>query len=151
MFNKVIVGCDHAGFGLKPLLVQEIREKGLRLEDVGVFSSAESVDYPDSVPPVVKAVLANPEVCGLLICGSGIGMSIAANRFPGIRAALCSDVLTAQLARHHNDANVLVLGAGMIGPRLASACLSAFLGASFEGGRHSVRLEKLARLTNTWE
>lgn len=138
--GTLVFGSDHAGFEYKELLKEFAYDQGYTIIDCGTHSS-ESVDYPDYIEPVVKEVLAGAK--GVMICGSGIGMSIGANRFKGIRAALCVDGLMAQLAREHNDANILVLGERLIGKEEAISCLRAFLDATFQGGRHARRIEKL--------
>lgn len=139
---KFYAGSDHAGFGLKQKLVQHLLQAGHDVEDLGTHSEA-SCDYADFAHPVCAAVLEHSETFGLLICGSGIGMSMAANRHAGIRAALCHHSLEARLTREHNDANVLVLGARIIGEDLAKDILDAFLRASFSGGRHQQRIKKI--------
>ena len=139
---KFYAGSDHAGFGLKQKLVQYLLQAGHDVEDLGTRSEA-SCDYADFAHPVCTAVLEHSETFGLLICGSGIGMSMAANRHAGIRAALCHHSLEARLTREHNDANVLVLGARIIGDDLAKDILDAFLRASFSGGRHQQRVKKI--------
>ena len=141
--GTIVFGSDHGGFDYKELLKEAVRDWGYAVIDCGTHS-AESVDYPDYIKPVVKEVLAGAK--GVMICGSGIGMSIGANRFKGIRAALCFDGLTAKLAREHNDANILVLGERLIGKEEALSCLEAFLNTPFEGGRHARRVEKLDKL-----
>ena len=146
LFKKIILGADHAGFALKETLLQCIRDNNWAFEDKGTFASDLSVDYPDFVRPVVEAVQREAKTCGLLICNTGLGMSMAANRFPGIRAALCHESLSVQLARQHNNANVLVLGGGLIGPHMARMCLLEFMMTGFDEGRHRPRLEKLERL-----
>jgi ribose 5-phosphate isomerase B len=118
---------------------------GWAYQDVGTFSADVSVDYPDFVRDATTLLRSNENWGGVLVCQTGVGMSIAANRFPGIRAALCRDPLGAERARSHNDANVLVLGAGVTGPLMAEKCLEAFMKTSFEGGRHVPRLAKLER------
>lgn len=138
--QTLVFGSDHGGFEYKELLKQVVREWGYEVIDCGTHSTV-SVDYPDFIPPVVKEVLAGAR--GILVCGSGIGMSIGANRFPSIRAALCGDILMAKLAREHNDANILVLGERLIGKDQAIAILKAFLETPFLGGRHEKRVEKL--------
>jgi ribose 5-phosphate isomerase B len=123
---------------------EELKNLGFRVLDLGTNSS-DSVDYPDFAEAVAKAVSDGTAQSGLLICGSGIGMSIGANRHPGIRAALCHDEETARLAREHNDANILVLGARLTGKKLASKCVDVFFSTEFDGGeRHARRVSKLA-------
>ncbi|MEB3703181.1 Ribose-5-phosphate isomerase B [Candidatus Bealeia paramacronuclearis] len=138
--KTLVFGSDHAGFVLKEYLKTQSQAWSYNVIDCGTHSE-DSVDYPDYVPPVVKEVLAGAR--GVLICGSGIGMSIAANRYKGIRAALCADPLWAKLAREHNDANILVLGERLLGQQEAIECLRTFLNIAFEGGRHLRRVEKI--------
>ncbi|RZI47229.1 ribose 5-phosphate isomerase B [Rickettsiales endosymbiont of Peranema trichophorum] len=146
--NKIFVGSDHAGFKLKAHIISHLKHLKCTVQDVGT-SSEESVDYTDYVTLLVKAMLAEDEKpLGILICGSGIGMSIAANRYPQIRAALCHSEDYAKIARMHNDANVLALGARYISPSTALDIITTFFTSSFEGGRHTGRLEKLAMLPN---
>ncbi len=142
----VIIGCDHAAFGLKERIKAFLVQAGLRVEDAGAFSEAP-VDYPDVAAHVAGEILAGRFSRGILLCGTGIGMAMSANRFAGIRAALCHDLFTAILCRQHNNANVLVLGGRIIGEALALAMVKAWLETPFEGGRHAARLEKLERLS----
>jgi ribose 5-phosphate isomerase B len=137
-----IIGSDHAGFELKEWLQKTLTNKGVRWEDLGAFGP-ESVDYPDYAFKVAQAVASGRAVLGLLICGTGVGMSIAANRVPGVRAALCNDLFTARMARAHNNANILTMGSRVVGPGLAQAILEIFLETSFEGGRHLRRIKKM--------
>jgi ribose 5-phosphate isomerase B len=140
---KVFIASDHAGLALKHALVQSLAEARVEHEDLGP-STAASVDYPDFAHKVAQAVTAGqPGTLGVLVCGSGIGMSIAANKVKGVRAAVCRTELEARLAREHNDANVLCLGERITGSALARAILEAFLGAKFEGGRHERRVAKM--------
>jgi ribose 5-phosphate isomerase B len=140
------VGADHAGFGLKRHLVEMLRGLGDEVIDLGT-DSEQSVDYPDFGAGVGRAVAsARVPTLGLVICGTGIGISIAANKIPGIRAALCTEAFSATAARAHNDANVLALGARVIGAGVAEACLRAFRDTAFEGGRHARRVAKLSTL-----
>lgn len=132
------IGSDHAGFDLKSLLAEELSKSGYIIDDCGTDSRA-SCDYPLFAQLVCKKTLAD-NAPGILICGTGIGMSMAANRFAGIRAALCGTELQARLARRHNNANILCLGARITGQELALAIVSAFLESSFEGGRHQRRV-----------
>lgn len=141
MANVLIAGSDHAGLSLKKELVGLAAELGYEVRDLGTHTS-DSTDYPDYAHQVAAAVAAGEGV-GLLVCGTGIGMSIAANRHPGVRAALCGDTLSASMSRQHNDANVLCVGARVVGPGLAAEILKAFLGADFEGGRHARRVNKI--------
>lgn len=141
MSKTLIMGADHAGLELKNQLADVAREHGYEVVDVGTHTT-ESTDYPDYAHQVARAVLEGKGL-GVLICGTGLGMSMAANRHAGVRAALCGDMLSAQMARRHNDANVLCMGGRIIGPGLAVAILEAFLGATFEGGRHQRRVDKI--------
>ena len=140
--ETIAIAADHGGFELKATLVAFLRERGIEVEDLGTDGPG-SVDYPDFAEAVVEALLAGRAQRGILLCGSGIGMSIAANRHKGIRAALCHDGLTARLARQHNDANILVLGGRLLGAEAAKDCLVNFLTTLFEGGRHARRVGKL--------
>ncbi|GAX88028.1 ribose 5-phosphate isomerase B [Lebetimonas natsushimae] len=139
---KYFIGTDHAGFEVKPFVIDYLQKKGLEVEDLGCYSS-ESVDYPDFAHKVAEAVLANPGTKGILICGSGIGMSLAANKHKGIRAALCHDYYTASMARRHNDANILCFGARIVGLGEIESILEAWLTHEFEGGRHERRVKKI--------
>jgi ribose 5-phosphate isomerase B len=138
----LMIGVDHAGFELKELIIGFLSSKGVRWEDTGTFG-AESVDYPDFAFKVAQAVSSGRASLGLLICGTGIGMSIAANRVSGIRAALCNDLFTARMARAHNDANILTMGSRVVGPGLALSIVETFLETPFEKGRHLRRIKKL--------
>jgi ribose 5-phosphate isomerase B len=142
MAIRIAVGSDHAGLELKDHLAKWLAERGATVIDCGT-KTLESVDYPDFARVVSEAVLAGNAERGLLVCGTGIGMSIAANRHRGIRAAACSDTFSARMARAHNDANVLCVGARVVGKGLAEDLVSAFLDSEFEGGRHVRRVEKL--------
>ena len=142
--ETIAIACDHAGFQLKSWVKQQLQARGYHILDLGA-NSEESVDYPDFGFALGEAITRGQATRGIAICGSGIGISIAANRFPAVRAALCSDGLSARLARQHNDANVLALGARLIGEETAKDCLDAFLNTSFEGGRHERRVAKLGR------
>lgn len=141
--NVVALASDHGGFHLKAELAAWLRERGLVALDLGP-ESADSVDYPDFADRMAEAIRGGAASRGVLICGSGIGISIAANRHRWVRAALCHDVTTARLCRAHNDANVLALGARVLGPETARDCLAAFLDTPFEGGRHSRRIDKMS-------
>ena len=141
MANVLIAGSDHAGLSLKKELVGLAAELGYEVRDLGTHTS-DSTDYPDYAHQVAAAVAAGEGV-GLLVCGTGIGISITANRHPGVRAALCGDILSASMSRQHNDANVLCVGARVVGAGLAAEILKAFLGADFEGGRHARRVNKI--------
>ena len=143
MSRQVIaIGSDHAGYALKAALITELQALGFDPLDLGPASQA-SVDYPDFAFAVAAAVASGQASSGVLVCGTGIGMSIAANRHPGIRAALCTDGLMARFSREHNDANILVLGSRIIGSEVAGDCLRQFLSTPFSGGRHVARVAKL--------
>ncbi len=139
---KIAIANDHAGVDYKNLLVRHLTDKGYEVINLGT-DTALSVDYPDYAEKVAKAVQEKNADLGILICGTGIGMSIAANKFKGIRAALCGDCYSAELTRKHNDANVLCLGARVLGSDLMIKIADTFLSASFEGGKHAVRLGKI--------
>ena len=139
------VASDHAGHALKEMLKVSLTDLGLPVLDLGTDGPA-SVDYPDFADALAGAIAAGRADRGLLVCGTGIGISIAANRNPAVRAALCHDATTARLSRQHNDANVLVLGARLIGEEVAKDCLSVFLSTAYEGGRHDRRVAKLSAL-----
>ncbi len=139
---KFYVATDHAGIDLKDLTVEILRAKGHEVIDIGPFSK-ERVDYPDFAVLVCESVLKDEGSHGILICGSGIGMSMSANRFHGIRAALCHDAYTATMARAHNDANVLCYGERVVGAGVAESIVDAWIAGSFEGGRHAGRVEKI--------
>jgi ribose 5-phosphate isomerase B len=143
MADLVAVAADHGGYELKCLLVPELRALGYEPLDLGPADTSP-VDYPDYADKLAEAVSQGRAKFGVLICGTGIGMSIAANRNRGIRAALCHDGLTARLARQHNDANVLALGGRLLGVELAKDCLRNFLATKFEGGRHARRVAKFS-------
>ena len=138
----VAIGNDHAGVALKSALLPVLAACGFSTLDLGT-TSTDSVDYPDYGHSVAQAVTDGRAQFGIAICGSGIGISIAANRVAGARAALCHTGLSAQLARQHNDANILALGARMIGEAEAKECVTRFLTTGFEGGRHAARVQKL--------
>ena len=140
--EPVAIASDHAGYELKTLLAADLAELGYSVVDLGTHSTA-SVDYPDFGHAMARALADGEARRGVLICGSGIGISIAANRHAGVRAALCHDTVSARLSRQHNDANVLALGARLIGIEVAKDCLRTFLSTDFEGGRHQRRVEKL--------
>jgi ribose 5-phosphate isomerase B len=142
-FKSIAIGSDHAGFDLKAKLVEALKTSGYQVLDVGTDDAANSVDYPDFGKAVAEAVTSGKVDGGVVVCGTGIGISIAANRTPGVRAALCHDETTARLSREHNDANVLALGARIIGESVAKDCLHAFLTTDFAGDRHVRRVEKL--------
>lgn len=138
----IAIGCDHGGFGLKKAIIPLIEEAGHTVVDLGCFSE-ESVDYPDFAGQVCAAIADERCQRGILICGTGIGMSIAANRHRHIRAALCHESFAARMSREHNDANVLCLGARVVGAALAQDIVRVWLASEFTGGRHLRRVEKM--------
>ena len=140
---KIIIGNDHAGVELKQNLVKYLQEKGNKVINVGT-DTHESVDYPDIAEAVGKLVLENKDSLGIIVCGTGIGISIAANKLKGIRAALCHNELTARLARQHNDANIISIPARYTSIQQAVEMVETFLNTNFEGGRHATRVNKIA-------
>jgi len=145
---KIALGCDHNGVSLKSHLADLLRSLGYEYQDFGC-SDTTSVDYPDVAKEVAQAVGENRYDLGMLICGTGIGMSITANKIPGVRAALCHDAFSARRAREHNDANVLCLGGQSIEEDTAKDIVMAYLETAFEGGRHARRVEKI-RAIESW-
>lgn len=143
---KWYVGSDHAGYEMKESLAEFLRGSGDTVEDLGTTSAVESVDYPDFGAAVAKKVASDEGALGLLVCGTGIGISIAANKIAGARAALVHDVFSAGATRAHNDANIIAFGSRVIGQGLAQELLKTFRESSFEGGRHQRRLDKILAL-----
>ena len=141
--ETIAIACDHGGYELKLLLRGTLEDKGYQVLDLGT-DGPESVDYPDFGFKLAEAIRDGKVSKGVLICGSGIGISISANRYIDVRAALVHDALGAKLSRQHNDANVICFGGRMIGPELALDCLNIFLSTEFEGGRHARRVDKLS-------
>ena len=142
---RIAIGCDHRGVNLKKAIIELLTEEGHSYEDFGCYNT-DPVDYPDFARSVAQAVAQRRFDHGILICSTGIGMSIAANKVPGVYAALCHDVFSAQRSRQHNNANVLCLGGSLIGVDVAKDIVHAYLGTDFEGGRHAQRLEKVKAL-----
>lgn len=142
---KIAIGCDHAGFKLKNEVIEHLKSKGLELKDFGTYSE-ESCNYPDFAERVAEAVAAKEYTFGILICGTGIGIGIAANKVPGIRAALCSDTFSAHATREHNDANILAMGARVVGGGLALDIVDTFLQAEFMGGKHQKRIDMISNI-----
>lgn len=140
----IAIGCDHGGYALKLELIKYLKEHNIEFTDYGC--NGEPVDYPDIAEKVCKEIVAGKAEKGVLICGTGIGISMAANKIKGIRAALCSDWYSAKYTRLHNDANVICMGGRTIGPGLATELLDVFLNTEFEGGRHAVRVDKIKKL-----
>jgi ribose 5-phosphate isomerase B len=139
---KVALGSDHAGYLLKELVKDYLKKNRIEYRDFGTFCE-KPVDYPDISYSVVRVVAGGEYQYGILICGTGVGMAIAANKYPGIRAANCGDTVTVRYARQHNNANILTLGARVIGPRLALELVDVFLNTGFQAGRHQRRLDKI--------
>ncbi len=147
---KVALGSDHGGFVLKSSILSLISDMGLETKDFGCNSS-DSVDYPDFAEKVARGVSEGHFERGVLICGTGIGMSMAANKFPNVRAALCHNVYTARLSREHNDANILVMGERVIGSGLAREMVRVWLETPFDGGRHARRVDKIRAFDHGFE
>jgi ribose 5-phosphate isomerase B len=143
----IAIGCDHAAYSFKTEILQYLKDKGYEVKDFGSDGMAKS-DYPEYARRVCRSIQAGECDRGLLFCGTGIGMSITANKFRGIRAAACMEALGAELSRRHNDANVLCLGARMIGPELAKRTVDVWLETDFEGGRHQNRVNLIALMEN---
>ena len=139
---KIALGCDHGGYELKEFIITVLNKLGYEHEDFGCYST-ESCDYPDFGAAAARAVAEGKCDRGIVICTTGIGISIAANKIKGIRCAHCTDSLSAEMTRRHNDANVLALGAGITGPNLAKRIVEVFLNTEFEGGRHARRVGQL--------
>ena len=144
----IAVGADHAGFRLKDVVAAHLRDRGFEVLDMGT-NSEESVDYPDYGAAVGRAVAGDAADLGVAVCGSGIGICMAADKIPGVRAGTVHDETSARLAREHNDANVICMGQRLIGEAVALAAVDAWLAASFEGGRHARRTAKLDELIPT--
>ena len=141
--TSIAIGCDHAGFSYKKPVIEMLKEAGISVQDFGT-NSADSVDYPDFVHPVAEAVESKSAELGIVICGSGNGVAMTANKHQAIRAALCWTVALAQLARQHNDANILSIPVRFVDQETALAMVEAFLSTDFEGGRHQRRVDKIA-------
>ncbi len=145
MTNKtIVIACDHGGYELKNILSKRLADRGFEILDLGT-NNTDSVDYPEFGFALASAIRDGKADRGVLCCGSGIGISMAANRYPEVRAALVHDALTARLSRQHNDANVICFGGRTTGPDVALDCLDIFLGTEFEGGRHARRVGKLGQ------
>ena len=141
----IAMGCDHGGFALKEHLKSYLEEKGYQVEDCGCHST-ESVDYPVYGKAAAQAVAEDRCQYGIVICTTGIGISITANKVKGIRCALCADSFSAEMTRRHNDANMLAMGAGIVGPKLAERIAETFLSTDFEGGRHQRRVDLISEI-----
>ena len=144
---KIALACDHGGFHLKEVIKSFLKELSIEYIDYGTYSE-ESVDYPDFAYRAAKAIVEGEADRGIFICGTGIGISIAANKVKGIRAALCYNVYAAEMSRRHNDANVLCLGGRVLGSELAKRIVKAWLETPFEGGRHKRRIDKISKIEN---
>jgi ribose 5-phosphate isomerase B len=143
--NKITIGSDHAGYELKLKVIEHLKERGIEAIDVGTYST-DSCDYPDFAHAVCKNVQDGVTELGILVCGTGIGMSMAANKHKGIRAAACSDTFSARLTRMHNDANVLCFGERVVGMGLACDLVDNFIDAEFEGGKHARRVDMITAI-----
>lgn len=142
---KLAIGSDHAGFNLKNEIIRHLTDKGIELKDFGTYT-ADSCDYPDYALKVAREVADKNYDLGILVCGTGIGISIAANKVKGIRAAVCSDVFSAHASREHNNANIIALGERVVGAGLAIDIIDSFLSAEFQGGRHAKRVNKIIEI-----
>lgn len=142
---KIAIGSDHVGFELKPVIIEHLQQRGFEVEDFGAYG-AERCDYPEYGEKVARAVASGRCDLGVLICGTGIGISIAANKVRGIRAAVCSEPYSARLTRQHNDANIIAFGARVVGSDLAKMIVDEFLDAEFEGGRHQRRIDQIMEI-----
>lgn len=140
--KKIAIGCDHVGFELKEAVIRYLRERGIEVTDCGT-NSTQRTDYPLYGKAVAKEIVQGRADAGILLCGTGVGISIAANKVRGIRAVVCSEPYSARLSREHNDTNVLALGSRVVGEGLAITIVEAWLNAEFEGGRHSDRVKSL--------
>ncbi len=144
---KIAMGCDHGGFDLKEDIKAFLVEQGHEVEDFGCYGK-ESCDYPEFAEAAARAVAEGKCERGIVICTTGIGISISANKVKGVRCALCGDPWSAEMTRRHNDSNMLAMGAGVVGPLLARQIVTAFLGHDFEGGRHQRRVDKMMDIEN---
>ncbi|MEG1719106.1 MAG: ribose 5-phosphate isomerase B [Clostridia bacterium] len=141
----ISIGCDHGGFELKETIIKHLTENNILFKDFGIYEE-KSCDYPDIASVVAKSIQKKEASLGILICGTGIGMSISANKFKNIRAACCSDTFSARYTRMHNNANILCIGGRVIGSGLAIDMIDLFLNTEFEGGRHQLRLDKISAI-----
>ncbi|MBE6562878.1 MAG: ribose 5-phosphate isomerase B [Ruminococcaceae bacterium] len=145
--RKIALGCDHGGFELKNEIIAHLKECGVEYKDFGTYSS-DSCDYPDYAEKACSAVVSGEYDLAILVCGTGIGISMAANKIKGIRAACCSDTFSARFTRLHNDANALCMGGRVVGAGLACDMVDLFINTDFEGGRHQGRIDKVMALEN---
>ncbi|SUQ44954.1 Putative sugar phosphate isomerase YwlF [Clostridium neonatale] len=142
---KIAIGCDHGAFRLKNEIIEFLNSENYEVKDFGTYSE-ESCDYPDIALPVAEAVVNKEYDFGILVCGTGIGIGIAANKVPGVRAALCSDTFSAHATRDHNNANILTMGQRVVGTGLALDIVKTFLNTEFEGERHQKRIDKISEI-----
>ncbi len=141
------IGCDHGGLNLKKTIIEHLESKNVEVKDIGTYTT-DSCDYPDISEKVAKEILNGNCECGILVCGTGIGVSIAANKVKGIRAAHVTDTFSAKMAREHNNAHIICLGERITGPQVALEIVDAYLGAEFGGARHQTRVDKIMALEN---
>ena len=149
LIMRVAIGCDHGGIVLKSAVIETLQEYGAEIEDFGTYSEA-SVDYPDYALKVAEAVAGGKCDCGVIMCGTGIGISIAANKVKGIRAAVCTNTFMGEMTKRHNNANIIALGGRVITPDEAKAIVNAWLKAEYEGGRHQNRLDKISQIEDKY-
>jgi len=142
----IVIGSDHGGFALKEAIKSLLEERSIAVQDLGTNNGGDSVDYPDFGESVAQKVSQGEAEKGVLVCGTGIGMSIVANKFPGVRAALAADIYMAKMAKQHNNANILVLGGRVLDENEAREMVAAWLDSAFEGGRHQARLDKISAI-----
>lgn len=147
MSKKIAIGCDHGGFELKEAIVSHLKERGFEVKDFGIYE-CKSVDYPKIAYAVANSVKSGDNELGILVCGTGIGMSLAANKVKGIRAAACSEVFSATYTRMHNNSNILCLGGRVIGIGVGLEMVDAFVDTEFEGGRHERRVDMITAVEN---
>ena len=145
MVKKIVMGSDHAGLSLKVKIIEHLNDRGIEVVDVGTYTT-DSCNYPDYATALCKKIQAGEVELGILVCGTGIGMSMAANKHKGIRAAACSDTFSARLTRMHNDANVLCFGERVVGMGLACDLVDNFIDAEFEGGKHARRVDMITAI-----
>jgi len=142
---KIAIGCDHGGLDLKKEIIKHLKSKNIEVTDFGTYTE-DSCDYPDYALKVAEEVVAGRFELGILVCGTGIGVSIVANKVPGIRAALCSDTFSAHATREHNNANILTMGARVVGVGLALDIVDTFVSSKFQGDRHQRRIDKITEI-----
>lgn len=144
---KIAIGCDHGGLEHKNAIAEHLKNRGFEVEDFGIYEQV-SVDYPDIAAPVCESIISKQNELGILVCGTGIGMSLAANKFKGIRAAACSEHFSAKYTRLHNNSNILCLGGRVVGIGTALELVDLFVDTEFEGGRHQTRVDKITQIEN---